>query len=51
MESQQLSFQLSDPQSYKNIFQPNIHFKKTVHDMFLAGLKCKTWFCHYIKGK
>ena len=33
MESQQLVYPIKWPQSYKNAFQPNNHFNKTVHDI------------------
>ena len=39
MESQQLVYPIKGPQSNKNAVQPNIHFDKTMHDMFLAVLK------------
>ena len=33
MESQQLVYPIKWPQLYKNAFQPNNHFNKTVHDI------------------
>ena len=34
MESQQLVYPIKWPQSNKNAVQLNIHFEKTMHDMF-----------------